>query len=104
MELNNQAPEGRLNGFMCGVAAGPAGLARTGTRIPALKRRAILACPCGTGAASARVGDNGVKQRAMEECRPNLRAPCLTPQGDCAAVIAPKVSKLRKHYFERLAA
>ena len=46
---DGEAPEGRLNDFTRDVSTVPVGLVQCGTGVLALKRRAILQCPCGTG-------------------------------------------------------
>ena len=73
-----------------------------GTRVPALKRRAILQCPCGTGRGQT-LGCIHHLERPDRAPEPlvaqssgfliTIRAPCLTQQGDCVAVIAQQVSE-----------
>ena len=74
------SPGGAAERFTQGVSAVPAGLGQCGARVPALKRRAILACPFGTGRG---VGDaarkKGFEQQENDDCRQNLVLPVPDP-------------------------
>jgi len=53
---------------------------QSGTGVPALKRRAILKCPSGTGCGvSDAAGEKGFEQQEMDECRQNLVQPVPDP-------------------------
>ena len=81
-------------------SAVPAGRGAVGRGLPALKRRAILRCPCGTGCGvSNAAGRMGFKKRENDDRRQNLVPPVPDPNYAVRALRAGVTYLLRRQEF-----
>ena len=81
-------------------SAVPAGRGAVGRGLPALKRRAILRCPCGTGCGvSDAAAKKGFEQQEIDECRQNLVQPVPDPNYAVRALRAGVTYLLRRQEF-----